>query len=366
MGREPESVVESLIIGAGPAGLAVAACLTKCGASFDIVEQADSLGASWRRHYDRLHLHTDKDHSALPHLAFPEGTPRYPSRDQMVAYLEQYARHFGIAPRFAQRVQSVRYRDQMWVTTTPACVYFSKRVVVATGYNAVPHLPRWAGQENYRGRIFHSSEYRNGEPFRGQDVLVVGLGNSGGEIAIDLCERGARFVAVAVRGAVNIVPREILGVPVLTIAIALRTLPTRLADLLAAPLIRLTIGDISRLGFRKLPVGPITQIVTTSQVPLVDIGTLRLVREGRIKVFAGVRSFGEDSEVTFDDGSSRHFDAIILATGFRPALERFLEVPAPGKPGLYFCGFRVSPTGMFRDIGLEARSIARDIVGRRR
>ena len=367
MERQPESLAESLIIGAGPAGLAVAACLRKCGAPFEIVEQADSLAASWRRHYDRLHLHTDKEHSALPYLGFPEGTPRYPSRDEMVTYLEEYAQHFGIVPRLNHRVQSVCYRDQTWVATTPACVYRSRQVIVATGYNAVPHLPTWPGQESYHGRIVHSSEYRNGEPFRGQDVLVVGFGNSGGEIAIDLCERGARLVAIAVRGAVNIVPREIFGVPVLSIAIALQPLPTRLADLLAAPLLRLTVGDISRLGFRKLPIGPITQIVTTSRVPLVDIGTLKLVREGRVKVLAGVRSFGGDSEVMFDDGSSRRFDAIVLATGFRPALERFLEVPAPGKPkpGLYFCGFRVSPTGMFRDIGLEAQSIARDIAGQR-
>jgi indole-3-pyruvate monooxygenase len=365
MERQSESLAESLIVGAGPAGLAVAACLRKCGAPFDIVEQSDSLGASWRRHYDRLHLHTDKEHSGLPYLGFPEGTPRYPSRDQVIAYLEQYARHFGIAPRFYQRVQSVRYREQTWVTTTPTCVYRSKQVIVATGFNSVPLIPRWPGQDNYRGRIFHSSEYRNGEPFRGEDVLVVGLGNSGGEIAIDLCERGARSVAIAVRGAVNIVPREIFGVPVLAIAIALQALPPRLADLLAAPLVRLTIGNISRLGFRKLSIGPITQIVTTSRIPLVDIGTVRLIREGRIEVLGDLLSFGGDCEVVFGDGSSRRFDAIVLSTGFRPALERFLEVPAPGKPGLYFCGFRVSPTGMFRDIGLEAQAIARDIADQR-
>src|SRR6185437_2220291 len=165
---------------------------------------------------------------------------------------------------------------------------------------------------------------------------------------------------------------------VLAVSIALSRLPARLADVLSAPLIRLTVGDITKLGFRKLPFGPITQVETTSRVPLIDIGTLRLVREGRIEVLGGVHSFGlGDQEVTFDDGSSRHFHAIVLATGYRPGLERFLEMPqrsfeagaplrsaikAPGDAGLYFCGFRVSSTGMLRDIGIEARWIAKDIA----
>jgi len=334
------------------------------------VEQADTIGASWRHHYDRLHLHTDRSHSALPYLDFPKGTPRYPSRDQVIAYLERYAEHFGIAPHLGQRVERVQSRDGEWITTTGACAYRSRHVVVATGYNAVPHLPDWAGRELFGGRILHSSEYRNGEAFRGQEVLVVGLGNSGGEIAIDLCEHGAR-VALAVRGPLNVIPREILGLPVLAISIALSRLPARLADLLAAPLIRLTVGDISRLGLRKLPVGPIRQIETTSKVPLIDIGTLKFVREGRIVVLGGVRCLGSAGEVTFDDDSVRRFDAMVLATGFRPGLEKFLEPEASavsgiaGRDGLYFCGFRISPTGMLRDIGIEARWIANDIVGKR-
>ncbi|HEY6923985.1 MAG TPA: hypothetical protein VI653_10980, partial [Steroidobacteraceae bacterium] len=183
-------------------------------------------------------------------------------------------------------------------------------------------------------------------------------------------------VALAVRGPLNIIPREILGLPVLTISIALSRLPARLADLLAAPLIRLTVGDISALGLRKPSIGPITLIETTSKVPLIDIGTLKFVREGRVTVMSGVRSLGMAGEVVFDDGSARRFDAIVLATGFRPALERFLErqacalatAPRVGgiasKDGLYLCGFRISPTGMLRDIGIEARSIAKDIAGK--
>jgi indole-3-pyruvate monooxygenase len=373
-----EYQVDTLVIGAGPAGLAVAACLKKRGVSFIIVDRATEVGSSWRRHYDRLHLHTDRGHSALPYLAFSAGTARYPSREQVIAYLEQYAQHFQLAPHLSEEVRTVRPGNCGWIATTTASVYHSRQVVVATGYNAVPYVPRWPGQERFGGRIMHSSEYRNGEPFRGQSVLVIGFGNSGGEIAIDLHECGAR-VAMAVRGPVNIIPREILGVPVLAIAIALSRLPARFTDALAAPLVRLTVGDITKLGFRKLPMGPITQIKTRARIPLIDIGTIKLVREGHIEVLGDVCEMSE-TDVTFDDGRSRCFDAIVVATGFRPQVDCFLEtqsdvlnaerprpLPRPRskvetESALYFCGFFVSPTGMLREIGMEAQWIADDIM----
>ena len=369
-----EQQADTLVIGAGPAGLAVAACLKKRGASCIIVDRAGEVGSSWRHHYDRLHLHSDRDRSALPYLPFPAGTPRYPSREQVIGYLELYARHFDLAPRFNEEVRTVRACGPGWITTTAAGVYHSRRLVVATGYNAVPYLPRWHGQERFRGRMLHSSEYRNGESFRGESVLVVGFGNSGGEIAIDLHEHGAR-VAMAVRGPVNIVPREILGVPILAISIALNYLPARLADALSAPLVRLVIGDITELGFRKLPMGPFTQIKTTTRIPLIDVGTVKLVREGHIEVLGDIREMGE-TDVTFDDGRLRGFDAIIAATGYSPRSDCFLEpqgdildVKQPRPPsseekksGLHYCGFSVSPTGMLRDIGIEARRVADEIA----
>jgi len=369
---EPE--VDTLVIGAGPAGLAVAACLKKRGVPFSLVERAGTVGSSWRRHYRRLHLHSDRTHSALPYLPFPAGTPRYPSCEQVINYLELYARRFELKPHFGEEVQTLSNTNDVWITTTAGSVYHSRRTVVATGYCADPWVPRWPGQERFGGRILHSSEYRDGEPFRGQSVLVIGFGNSGGDIAIDLLEHGAQ-VAMSVRGPVNIIPRDMLGVPVLSISIALSRLPIRFADTLAAPLTRLIVGDVARLGLRKLEMGPIAQIRNTAHIPFIDAGTLRLIREGRIEVLAGVREMDE-AKVIFDDGRSRRFDAIVLATGYRPTTSRFLEPQDdfrnPGHPpshpaaqaptGLYFCGFVVSPTGMLREIGIEARRIAEHIT----
>jgi len=366
---------ETIVIGAGPAGLAVAACLRRAGRDATILERADAVGSSWRRHYDRLHLHTDRGHSELPGLGFPAGTPRWPSRAQVVDYLDGYARHHALDIRFGTRVTRIAPAGDEWRIATGEGEHRARHVVVATGYTRVPVVPTWPGRERFRGPVVHSSEYRNGAPYRGQRVLVVGFGNSGGEIAIDLHEHGAR-ADLAVRSAVNVISREILGLPALAIGIALAWLPARVADAMAAPMVRLSVGNIEKLGFRKLPHGPITQIKEHHRIPLIDVGTLALIRAGEVAVRPDVREL-DDGGVVFADGSREPYDAIIAATGFRPRVDELVDAPealdADGCPrgsgreaatGLYFCGFYVSPTGMLREIGIEARRIAAHIVAR--
>jgi indole-3-pyruvate monooxygenase len=209
------------------------------GLPFTLVEQADALASSWRRHYERLHLHTARQHSALPFLPFPHDTPRYPSREQVINYLELYARHFQIDPLFGCRVSKLTRGGDGWFADAGARSFQARRVVMATGTNAVPHVPAWPGRERFRGGLVHSRDYRNGERFHQRRVLVVGFGNSAGDIAVDLHSHGARF-ALAIRSAVNVVPRDILGLPLLSVSIALSRLPPRVADALASPLIRLT------------------------------------------------------------------------------------------------------------------------------
>ncbi len=364
---------EVVVIGAGPAGLAVGACLRRAGIPFTILERGDTVGTAWHRHYDRLHLHTDKVHSTLPFLDFPRGCPRYPSRGQVIDYLQSYAASFKLEPRFGQEVVAARREDGGWRTETQDGAYFSRHLVVATGYTGKAIVPSWPGQETFAGSIVHSSEYRNGAPYRGQTVLVVGFGNSGGEIAIDLCEHGAR-PALAVRSPVNVVPRDLFGLPILAIAIPMSKLPARLADAINAPILRWKVGDIRKLGLTPARYGPLAQIHGRARIPLLDVGTLDLIRQGRVDVRPGIERF-VDGNVMFTDGTQLACDAIVLATGYKPAVRSFLgNTPAldddgvpkcsgreSSVPGLYFCGFFVAPTGMLREIGIEARRIARDI-----
>ncbi|MBS2021401.1 MAG: NAD(P)/FAD-dependent oxidoreductase, partial [Deltaproteobacteria bacterium] len=245
-----------------------------------------------------------------------------------------------------------------------------------TGYTRKPVRPTWEGMASYRGTLLHSSEYKNGDPWKGRPVLMIGFGNSACEQAIDLVERGAE-AHLSVRSAVNVVQRDLLGlVPILAVGATMRHLPTWLADALSWPLVRLTVGDITKVGLKKLPYGPNHQIKHDRRIPLLDIGTMDHIRAGRIRVHGGVTRFTEDG-VVFEDGSAHAFDAVVLGTGYRPALEEFLPAAAEvcdpkgmplasgGQsklPGLYFCGFYVSPAGMLREIGLEAQRITKEIA----
>ncbi|HEY8258228.1 MAG TPA: NAD(P)/FAD-dependent oxidoreductase [Gemmatimonadales bacterium] len=365
----------TVIVGAGPAGLAVGACLKRAGSPYLILERSTQVASAWRRHYRRLHLHTDKAHSELPYSGYPRDYPRYPSRLQVIEYLEAYARDLELEIRFGQEVGAAQRANGHWDVHTQDSLYQTPNLVIAAGYNRVPYLPTWPEQSSFRGGLLHSSQYEDGEPFRNQDVLVVGFGNSGGEIAMDLHEHGAR-PSLAVRGPVNVIPRELLGIPILSIAILQQKLPPRLADALNAPILRAVIGDLSRFGLRTSAQGPMTQVHRDAHIPLIDVGTIGLIKQGRITVCPGIERLTDDG-VTFTDGSHRHFDAVILATGYRPRVDAFLgdasaALGAEGTPassgcesrvpGLYFCGYRVSATGMFREIALEARRIGDHIA----
>jgi cation diffusion facilitator CzcD-associated flavoprotein CzcO len=337
-----------------------------------ILEKAGAVASVWRRHYDRLHLHSDRDHSGLPGMAMPRSYPRYPSRAQVVAYLENYAAHFNLQPRFDCAVRGIRRDDSCWRVETAQQTFAAPVVVIATGWADFPYRPTWPGSKTYRGAIVHSSEYRNPTALAGKRVLVVGFGNSGGEIALDLAEAGIE-VTLAVRGPVQILPRELLGLPILTWAIAEARLPARVADFINAPAIRLAVGSLKKLGLKTPAKGPRRMIEEDHRVPLLDVGTLARIRDGSITVRGGIECFTRDG-VAFVDSPPEPFDSVILATGFRPDLRALLPdvtgvfdergMPlatgqATREPGLFFCGLIASPTGQFREIGIEATRIAR-------
>ncbi len=362
---------DAIIIGAGPAGLATAAAFGARGLNAEILEKSDAVGVVWRRHYDRLHLHTDRARSGLPGLAIPMACGRYPSRAHVVEYLEAYAAKFELKPVFNAPAREVRRDRRTWRVEAGENSRTAPVVVVATGWADYPHAPTWPGMETFGGPVLHSSQYRNPAPFAGKHVLVVGYGNSGAEIALDLAEAGTD-VTLSVRSPVNIVPRELFGLPILFFPTAERWLPPRVADTVNAPFLKFAIGSIEKLGLKRSAKGPIQAIEEDKRVPLIDVGTLNAIRDGRIKLRGDVASLAGES-VVFKQSTGERFDAIILATGFRPDLRALLpdakgvlnEAGAPlvsgrptAEPGLFFCGAIPSAIGQFRQIGIEARRIA--------
>jgi cation diffusion facilitator CzcD-associated flavoprotein CzcO len=362
---------DAIIIGAGPAGLACAATMRAAGLNAAVLEKAGTLGSAWRLHYDRLHLHTDRNHSGLPGLPMPRDYPTYPSRAQVVDYLENYAGRFEIRPVFNTEVLRVARVDARWCVETNAEAISASVVIVATGIAHAPYHPSWPGMETFRGSIIHSSDYRNPAAFAGKRALVVGFGNSGGEIALDLAEAKVP-VTLAVRSPVQVIPRDLLGLPILSWVILYRHLPARLVDAVNAPVLRLAVGDFEKLGLRRAAKGPRRMVEEDGHVPLIDIGTLAKIRDGSIAVRGGIDRLAGDA-VVFADGRHEELDAIILATGFRPDLRRLLPdndglfdqhgmprvTGKPAAPGLYFCGQITVPTGQLREIGIEAQRIAR-------
>jgi cation diffusion facilitator CzcD-associated flavoprotein CzcO len=364
------------IIGAGPAGLAVGACLRKTGLNFIILERDQKVASSWRRHYERLHLHTVKQLSCLPYVPFPAAYPRYMPRNLMIEYLDRYAAKFDLKPRFGEAVRSVRRDGNDWFIQGTSSSVSASYVVIASGFNADPAIPTIPGTEKFRGRLIHSAEYVNAQPFAGQSVLVIGMGNTGAEIALDLAEGGAR-ASISIRNGVHIVPRDLFGIPIQIVAmLATGVLPSRSSEALFPIILDFALGDLSKYGITRPQEGILRRVVSSARIPVIDVGTVRKIYKGSIRIEPGISTISEDGAI-FCGGGEGKFDAIIFATGYRPNYRSFLQTddirnPADHAPAqqsadstIYFVGFKNSVSGLLRQISREAVQVAHNIVRRR-
>ncbi|MFN7118329.1 MAG: flavin-containing monooxygenase [Saprospiraceae bacterium] len=366
-----------IIIGAGPAGLAIAGRLRKLAIPFEILEKTEHIASAWHEHYDRLHLHTVKELSHLPHLPFPDDYPRYVPRQKLVDYYKMYAKHFDIQPHFGEEVLSIKKSNGHWrVKTVNGKKWDAEHVVIATGVNRSVNRPIFQGEEKFQGRIIHSRLYKNADPFENQKVLVVGMGNTGAEIALDLSENDVETY-LSVRSAVNIVPRDTFAGPTQLTALRLAKLPPWLGDRIGTLLRTLMVGDLTKYGISTPALPPAAQLRTTGKTPVIDIGTIAQIKAGKIKVLPGISHFTK-TEVAFTNGEKHSFDTVILATGYQAKLQDFLEdteglLDEHGLPnqlignqkfkGLYFLGFDNYVAGgilgvIYRDSEKVAKAIA--------
>ncbi|XP_023530776.1 indole-3-pyruvate monooxygenase YUCCA6-like [Cucurbita pepo subsp. pepo] len=383
----PQIWVEGpLIVGAGPSGLATAACLKQKGIQSLILERAQCIASLWQfKTYDRLRLHLPKQFCELPLMPFPSHFPTYPTNQQFLAYLRGYANYFELNPVFNTTVTSAEWdeRCRFWrvkavgggkLVKETVIEYFCKWLIVATGENAEQIVPQIEGLGEFEGPVIHTSSYKTGGAFGGKKVLVIGCGNSGMEVCLDLCDFNA-FPHLVARNSVHILPHEMLGRSTFGLSMSLlRWLPLRLVDQILLILSRFILGDTARLGLSRPKLGPLQLKNLSGKTPVLDVGTFAKIKTGKIKVCPGVTRLSRRA-AEFVDGSVENFDAVILATGYKSNVPSWLKesnmfsekdgMPRKeisngwkGECGLYAVGF--TKRGLL-GVSMDATRISEDI-----
>jgi thioredoxin reductase len=388
--NNPERL-KAVVIGAGPAGLATSRELTVRGVEHVVLERGDSVAYSWANSYDSLTLHTGKHMSALPGMRLPRSAPLFVPRGEFVSYLRDYARRFelpvrtGCDVRSVERITSGEDRWRVRASTPMGdATLVCRDLIVATGIMANPRVPPIAGADAFQragGQLMHSATYRRPSEFIGKRILVIGVGNSGGEIASELARAGnGTQITVAVRSGANVVPRDIFGIPIQYLAFYIRKLPRAGRE----AVVRL-VGKIVEKR-RGPPVLPRPAHGPLDAIPLIGFNLVDAIRDGLVEVRGGVERLTARGAV-FADGKSpteMPFDVVILATGFTPALAplgQLIRVDAKGfalrkdrvtsadLDGLYFVGHNYDATGglynIARDAPLVAQSVAPSDFGHR-
>ncbi|KAI3741993.1 hypothetical protein L1987_59672 [Smallanthus sonchifolius] len=371
-----ETVV--VIVGAGPAGIATSACLNLLSIPNIVLEREDCYASLWQKKaYDRLKLHLAKNFCQLPHMPFPLSAPTFVPKNMFVQYLQNYVYHYNVDPLYQRSVESAWYDriEQKWVVTAKNRVlglveeYVCEFLVVATGENSEGFIPNVYGLDTFKGLVIHSSEYENGKKFRNKDVLVVGAGNSGMEIAYDLYNWGAQ-TSIVVRSPVHVLTKELVQLGMYL----LKYIPCTFVDKMVLMLSKILYGDLGGYGIQRPFKGPFWLKQETGRSPVIDVGTVSKIKTRDIKVMTAIKEI-EGDHIKFTDGQERQFDAIVFATGFRSTVQKWLKddgglfnengMPKhkspnhwKGENGLYCVGF--ASAGLF-GISNDAKNIANDI-----
>ncbi|QPC95826.1 NAD(P)/FAD-dependent oxidoreductase [Mesorhizobium sp. INR15] len=372
-----EAVFEgATVIGAGAAGLAVAHALVKAGVAVQIIEKEDVLGEPWRRRHKHLHLNSHRDLSTLPGVAYPEGTPAFPSKHAVIRHLKEFTDTHRLPVEAGVAVDEIMFNGDHWAVQTNTGFRLTRHVVVATGRDRQPYIPEWKGTMEFTGRIIHSADFGDAKDYVGKKVLVVGAGNSGFDALNHLAGVNATRIWLSARTAPAILPKRIGKIAVHRLSPIIARLPLWLADAVITGLQRIAFGDLRRLGMAVPSSGGVSRLASENIAIATDDGAVHAIKNGKIIVLPTVREFTRDS-VILADGSSVYPDVVIAATGYRPGLEHLVGklgvldgrgVPLfnsgmtdPKLPGLWFTGMRPNIRGCFANARIQAHAIAAKI-----
>jgi indole-3-pyruvate monooxygenase len=337
---------------------------------YRLFERGPSLGTSWLNAYDSLRLHTGRHMSTLPGQSYPKGTPLFPTRDQFVSYLRDYAARARLTIETDSNAAALQPSGSGWSAVVNEHEVRGRAVVMATGIMSNPVTPELLGRETFEGEITHSVAYRRPDSINGRRVLIVGVGNSGGEIASELGEAGYEVTILVRRGA-NIVPRSIAGITIQYVAASMKRLPRAVRSRVANVVQRLS-G--LRRGRAVIPRPPWTAL---DAIPIIGFHLVDAIRAGKVSVKVATIERLVLGGAVFSDGSRGAFDHIILATGFTPALDplgalirrddrgfalRKDNITSADHEGLWFVGHRYDSTGALANIKADAIAVAKKLA----
>jgi thioredoxin reductase len=358
-----------VVVGAGPAGLATSRELRRRGIEHRVLERGASVAHAWRGLYDSLRLHTGKHMSALPGMPFPKHVPLFPARADFLTYLERYTAAFELPVETSCEATRVEPVVGGFRVATPRGELAARCVVIATGILSNPVTPELPGRSAFHGTVAHAVSYRHPAPFLGRRVLLVGVGNSAGEIGSELARAGVR-VTLSVRSGATALPRQVLGIPIQYFSRLMSGLP-RTAQ---RAIVDLT-GRAASL-VRGRPVLPRPAPSSCPDVPLIGFELVEAIRAGVVRVKGPLEALTAHG-VRFADGSEEVFDDVLFATGYRAALGLLAGVVSPDEcgfaprsrrvrserwPGLYFVGHNYDGRGGLFNIACDSRRAARQIA----
>lgn len=380
--RQPDA----LVIGAGPAGIACAHFLQQRGIAYEVVDQADVIASTWARQYPSLRLNTTRFFSHLPGAKFPLGYRLFPTARQYHAYLVRFVQRHRLNIRLGVTVHRVAPAADGWRVERSDGVFHYPAVVAASGRFPNPYSPHIPGLDSFPGTVIHAHDYHGPGPFAGQRVLVVGNGPTGVDLACELPQAAARSVLLAMRTGIRLKPRWPLGLPKHVWMLLTDRLPARIGVPLERWIEDISYRNVARYGI-KVPASEHASGAAGTRGPEL----IRAVRRGDVRPVDAPLRF-EGRAAILPDGSRLEVDAVILATGYRPALA-YLDIvyqtdeiglplrqpvdypvyrgylphtgyEAQGYPGLYIAGVFYQGRGAMHNFNVEGAIIADQIAQR--
>lgn len=375
MSVRPNNSHEVVVIGAGPGGLSIARQLQhEHNREVLIVERESAPVHSWRSRYDNFRLNTSGFWSHLPGQRIPLRSGRWPSRDSIVQYFDDYVQRQHLRLRLNCEVECVDPATAGWQLKTTSGAIHARAVVLACGNYRTPTMPDWPGLHTFTGELVHSTDFRNAWPYRGRSALVVGTGNSAADIAVQLSNAGASRVWISARTPPHLVRRAFGPIPADILLLMAGNTPASVADRWIERWTRATVGDLSAYGFNRPPMGLKSTVEQRGRIPTLADELISAVRSGDVEVVPAVQGF-DGERVLLANCASVNPQVVVAATGFSSDLTAMVGhlgvLDARGKPGsgyaadcgggLYAIGYGEPFTGPLRQFRKSAPELANRI-----